>query len=278
LRSEHLLLASGTGAMLARDSGVRGGEFLVALDVHEQSRASDRRPQLPLIRMASEVDRDWLEPTGSEVVHRFDAASGRVRAFAIDRYDALTLAERVIPADAEIAATLLADAWLERGPAAADAQLVRRLLFAGRLADLGALVRAAAYGARSLDEIRIASALDADVLRALDRDAPESIVVPSGRSVRLEYRADGTVSAAVKLQELFGLADTPTVGVRREPVLLSLLAPNGRPVQLTRDLRSFWDRTYPQVRKELRGRYPKHPWPDDPWTAPPTARAKRRRT
>jgi ATP-dependent helicase HrpB len=96
--------------------------------------------------------------------------------------------------------------------------------------------------------------------------------------VRLEYRADGTVSAAVKLQELFGLADTPTVGVRREPVLLSLLAPNGRPVQLTRDLRSFWDRTYPQVRKELRGRYPKHPWPDDPWTAPPTARAKRRRT
>jgi ATP-dependent helicase HrpB len=79
----------------------------------------------------------------------------------------------------------------------------------------------------------------------------------------------------VKLQELFGLADTPRVGRRREPVLLALLAPNGRPVQLTRDLRSFWDRTYPEVRKELRGRYPRHPWPEDPWTAPPTARAKK---
>jgi ATP-dependent RNA helicase HrpB len=68
----------------------------------------------------------------------------------------------------------------------------------------------------------------------------------------------------VKLQELFGLADTPRVGRRREPVLLSLLAPNGRPVQVTRDLRSFWNRTYPEVRKELRGRYPKHRWPEDP--------------
>ena len=84
------------------------------------------------------------------------------------------------------------------------------------------------------------------------------------------------MSAAVKLQELFGLADTPRVGPRREPVLLALLAPNGRPVQMTRDLRSFWERTYPEVRKELRGRYPRHPWPDDPWTAPPTARTTRR--
>ena len=83
-------------------------------------------------------------------------------------------------------------------------------------------------------------------------------------------------SASVKLQELFGLADTPRIGPRREPVQLALLAPNGRPVQITRDLRSFWDRTYPEVRKELRGRYPKHPWPEDPWTAPPTARAKRK--
>ena len=81
----------------------------------------------------------------------------------------------------------------------------------------------------------------------------------------------------MKLQELFGLAETPKVGERQEPVLLSLLAPNGRPVQLTRDLRSFWERTYPEVRKELRGRYPRHPWPEDPWNAVSTHRAQPRR-
>jgi ATP-dependent helicase HrpB len=77
---------------------------------------------------------------------------------------------------------------------------------------------------------------------------------------------------------LFGLADTPTVGPRKEPVRLALLAPNGRPVQTTRDLRSFWNTTYAEVRKELRGRYPRHPWPEDPWTATPTARTTKRRT
>jgi ATP-dependent helicase HrpB len=82
----------------------------------------------------------------------------------------------------------------------------------------------------------------------------------------------------VKLQELFGLAETPRIGPRREPVRFVLLAPNGRPVQITRDLRSFWDRTYPDVRKELRARYPKHPWPEDPWTATPTARTVRKRS
>jgi ATP-dependent helicase HrpB len=120
----------------------------------------------------------------------------------------------------------------------------------------------------------LARALSPNLTRALDHDAPEAIAVPSGRSVRLEYGDDGSVTAAVKLQELFGLAETPCVGPRRTPVLLSLLAPNGRPVQLTRDLRSFWDRTYPEVRKELRGRYPKHPWPEDPWRATPTSKSK----
>ena len=112
----------------------------------------------------------------------------------------------------------------------------------------------------------------------LARDAPEALTVPSGRQHPLEYHEDGSVSASVKLQELFGLAESPRVGRQREAVVLALLAPNGRPVQVTRDLRSFWDRTYPEVRKELRGRYPKHPWPEDPWTAPPTARTKKVRS
>jgi ATP-dependent helicase HrpB len=107
--------------------------------------------------------------------------------------------------------------------------------------------------------------------------APPSIVVPSGRSTPLEYGEDGAVSASVKLQELFGLAETPTVGPRRIPILFHLLAPNGRPVQTTRDLRSFWETTYLEVRKELRGRYPKHPWPEDPWTAQATHRTTTKR-
>jgi len=114
------------------------------------------------------------------------------------------------------------------------------------------------------------------VLRDLDRDAPETLAIPSGRTARLEYNDDGTVSAAVKLQELFGLGETPRIGRRKEPVVLALLAPNGRPVQITRDLRSFWNNTYPEVRKELRARYPKHPWPEDPWSAQPTHRTRRR--
>jgi ATP-dependent helicase HrpB len=82
-----------------------------------------------------------------------------------------------------------------------------------------------------------------------------------------DYQDDGSVVGSVKLQDAFGLAETPRIGPNRTPVLMSLLAPNGRPVQLTRDLRSFWERTYPEVRKELRGRYPKHRWPEDPRTA-----------
>ena len=82
---------------------------------------------------------------------------------------------------------------------------------------------------------------------------------------------------AVKLQELFGLADTPRVAKGRVAVTLHLLSPAGRSIQVTQDLRGFWERTYPEVKKELKGRYPKHPWPEDPWTATATHRAKPRR-
>jgi ATP-dependent RNA helicase HrpB len=122
----------------------------------------------------------------------------------------------------------------------------------------------------------LGQALPGEILRRLDRDAPEAVRVPSGRAVPLEYRDDGTVVASVKLQELFGLADTPRIGPQKVPLLIALLAPNGRPVQVTRDLRSFWEKTYPEVRKELRGRYPRHPWPENPWTAMPTARTVRK--
>jgi ATP-dependent helicase HrpB len=143
--------------------------------------------------------------------------------------------------------------------------------------DLTSLALQAASAARTLSDLRIVEALPWDARQRLNEHAPEALLVPSGRSTPLTYREDGGVTASVKLQELFGLAETPRIGPRQEPVIIELLAPNGRPVQTTRDLRSFWERTYPEVRKELRGRYPKHPWPDDPWTATPTHRTVRRR-
>jgi HrpA-like RNA helicase len=103
---------------------------------------------------------------------------------------------------------------------------------------------------------------------------PPTIALPSGRTAKLDYRDDGSIHAAVKLQELFGLADTPRIN--GTPVTFELLSPAGRPVQVTRDLRSFWNGAYKEVRKELRARYPRHPWPEDPWSAQPTHRAKRR--
>jgi ATP-dependent helicase HrpB len=270
--SARVRLASGAGAIVAPESGVRDGEFLIAIDVQGSTRAAEPDSR---IRTASRVEREWLEPTAVETVHRIDDA-GRVRAFDIERYDALVLAEHSRPVDAEIACELLASAYLERPLPNGDAELLRRLRFAGLTVNLHELIRHAARGKRSLADVDVYGALPRDTVLAVTRDAPDQIIAPSGRAVRLEYAEDGSVTAAVKLQELFGLAETPRIGPDREPVLLSLLAPNGRPVQLTRDLRSFWDRTYPEVRKELRGRYPRHPWPADPWNATPTARTTRK--
>jgi ATP-dependent helicase HrpB len=269
--SPRFLLASGHGAVLGRESGVRDAPFVVAVDVQAGRRGEAAEAE---IRIASAIDVSWLEPTDVRLEHTIDA--GRVRAVERIYYGAIAIGERPAAPDRDEAARLLAAAYQARGLTDADEQLVRRLRFADLPADLPSLLRAAAMGHRSLDEIDLRTALEWSVARELERRAPETVPVPSGRTARLVYQHDGTVTAAVKLQELFGLAESPRLGVRREPIVFELLAPNGRAVQTTRDLRSFWNTTYQEVRKELRGRYPRHPWPEDPWTAPPTARAKPR--
>jgi ATP-dependent helicase HrpB len=272
---DTVLLASGAGATLARECGVREGEWLVAIEVRALGGpGGDTEPR---VHLASLVDQEWITPTDIERIHVFDETSGRVRALRRLRYGALTLSEQHDQPDPHEQARLLSEAWRARGPSEADRRLLARLRFAQLAADEAALIDVASRRARSLDSIDLGASLDDAARAALDRLAPDSLRVPSGRSVRLEYQDGGGVTAAVKLQELFGLADTPRVGARQEPVLLHLLAPNGRAVQMTRDLKSFWTRTYPEVRRELRGRYPKHPWPDDPWTAVPTARTTRRK-
>ena len=119
--------------------------------------------------------------------------------------------------------------------------------------------------------------LTAPQRQAVAAEAPERIEVPSGSQIALQYEVGRPPVLAVRIQELFGLRETPRLAGGRVPVLLHLLAPNYRPQQVTDDLASFWANTYPQVRKELRARYPKHAWPDDPLTAPAEHRPKRRR-
>jgi ATP-dependent helicase HrpB len=132
-------------------------------------------------------------------------------------------------------------------------------------------------GRLKLSEI-LKGRLDWGQQQRLRQFAPTQLQVPSGSRKKLHYSIDGAPPVlAVKLQELFGLADTPTVADGRIAVMLHLLSPAQRPLQVTQDLNSFWDNTYPEVKKEMKGRYPKHPWPDDPWNAPPM-RGTRKKT
>jgi ATP-dependent helicase HrpB len=230
--SLRLLLSSGTGAVLAKESGMHSGEFVVALDVSGGQEA--------LVRIASIVEREWLTPTHEDVIHTIKD-NGQVRATKRLWYDHLLLREINVPPDA-LEVHRLTEEWKA---ANVDPELKRRIAFAGG------------------DERRV------------HQLAPERLDLPSGRTAKLEYREDDSIVASVKLQELFGLADTPRIGPSQTPVTFALLSPAGRPVQVTRDLRSFWNGAYQEVRKELRARYPKHPWPEDPWTAEATHRTQR---
>jgi ATP-dependent helicase HrpB len=248
--SPRLLLSSGTGAQLARESGLHDGEFLVALDVVGGQEA--------LVRIASVVEREWLTPTHRDVVHTL--TNGKVRATERVWYGAILLREINVTPDAGEVRRLKA----RELRANIDPLLQRRLTFANLEVDWDVVIEQ--YGGELPYEIR----------RKLDQLAPERLPLPSGRTTALDYREDGAIVASVKLQELFGLADSPRLGPKQTPVTFALLSPAGRAVQVTRDLRSFWSSGYQEVRKELKARYPKHPWPDDPWTATPTHRTKGR--
>jgi ATP-dependent helicase HrpB len=139
-------------------------------------------------------------------------------------------------------------------------------------------------GCRSFADLRKADWLQAFQARlnhaqrqAVEREAPERLLVPSGSRIALRYELGWPPILAVRIQELFGLTETPRLAGGRVPVLLHLLAPNYRPQQITDDLASFWKNTYSQVRKDLRARYPRHAWPEDPWNATAESRPKKKK-
>ena len=148
---------------------------------------------------------------------------------------------------------------------------------------LHSLLPLVAYGCRSLAELRrgpwlmhVKNQFTHQQLQAIEREAPDRMQVPSGSQIKLQYEPGKPPVLAVRIQEVFGLHETPRIAGGRVRVLMHLLAPNHRPQQVTEDLRSFWANTYSVVRKELRIRYPKHAWPEDPWNAPAQSRPQRK--
>jgi ATP-dependent helicase HrpB len=231
----------------------------------------------------------------------FDESRERVAAWKRTRYEDLIIAEAEVPppdaAETERVLAEAAAARLDRALPLDDPEvagfLARVRSLAGWMPELGlprfageeirALLPALAAGHKSFAELRRAPLLDVlqgalsyEQREAVRREAPERLEVPSGSQIRIAYEPGQPPVLAARIQEMFGLAETPRVAAGRVPVLLHLLAPNGRPQQVTYDLRSFWENTYPQVRKELAGRYPKHAWPQDPWNARPQRRPQRR--
>ena len=267
---DKVTLASGHGAVMGKESGVHDAEWLIAIDV-AAGRTGDRTEAI--IRVASRIEREWLAPTRSTIEEKINE-SGSATAREIDWYGELILTERSLGMNVDMTAAVLGAAWMERGPDKTTARLLRRVKFAGLGIEIADFVFAAAANASRVQDIVITEdVLSWEIRQQLARNAPATLTVPSGRAIAIDYANDGSVSVSVKLQELFGLAETPRLGLSKTPITFHLLAPNGRPVQTTQDLKSFWERTYPEVRKELRGRYPKHPWPEDPWRATPTHRS-----
>ncbi|HZY68605.1 MAG TPA: ATP-dependent helicase HrpB [Devosia sp.] len=275
-------LANGRAATLDETEALAASQYLVVTDVTGAA-ATGR------IRAAAAISRDDIDDLFgdrivSEVLLSWDEASASVRARRRRTYGALILSDDPVPPpDAQAAATLLATHVVDRLPWSKEQRtLISRAKFldpdfAFDLQD----VAAALLGRTSLSEITaddlaqlLPYSLRADVERAL----PSHFEAPTGSRVPIDYSADAGPSVEVRVQELYGLGRHPTIANGRTPLTLVLLSPAHRPIQTTRDLPGFWRGSWKEVAKDMRGRYPRHLWPDDPASAQPTTRAKPRGT
>jgi ATP-dependent helicase HrpB len=302
--AQRYSLSNGRGARLADDSHLRGEPWLVVAELRHEARDSLILKAAPFDE--AQLRRRFPDRFATVETGRFDVANQSVAVFREHRFMALVLErERIAETDTAQRVAGLLDGvrqlglavlpwtenlrqWQARVESLREWRLDLGLpamhddeLLAGLdewLAPyLRGKTRLSGLSSEELGDALLAR-LDHAQQRTLERLAPTSLTVPSGRSLRLQYEPGQPPVLSVKLQEMFGCADTPAVADGRVPVVLHLLSPAQRPIQVTRDLRGFWERTYPEVKKELKGRYPKHPWPDDPWSATPTHRAKPRGT
>lgn len=287
---DRALMVGGRGVRIDTNSRVRGESLFLAIDLNDTSGEARAR-------MVSAVDRSWL---GQEnLVTReemfFNPTKSQVEARQRTYWQDLLLEETPTSiSNISEAADILAQharQQLERVLPAPDSTAMQ---FRSRIRwlaetlpelhfpcfsdeNLAALLPQLCLGLRSLDDLRNADWLPIlqapvgyDRLSEVDRLAPSHIEVPSGNRIAIVYEPGKVPVLAVRIQELFGLTKTPTIAGGRVPLLLHLLGPNYRPQQVTSDLASFWANAYPEVKKELQRRYPKHAWPDDPLTAQPT--------
>jgi ATP-dependent RNA helicase HrpB len=299
--SDEVVLTGGGSARLAPESAVREAALLVAVDAEERRARVAGRPGGggAVVRLASAVTQELLLDLFPEALRydeevRWDAAAERADGFERLVYRDLVLEEtRLARPDPERAAEVLFEAARARGARSFAAEgaldrLLARLAFAARHApeagvapagdaELEAALRAACLGRRSFAELRevgleaaLLGALPPPTRTAVERLAPERVTLPGGRAVKVQYEGgDRPPWIESRLQDFFGMADGPRLAQGRVPLVLHLLAPNGRAQQVTTDLAGFWSRHYPAVRRELMRRYPRHAWPEDPLHAEP---------
>lgn len=272
---KQVLLSNGGSAEIAGEPPQY--EFMVAVDAEHR-----KDKPLPLIRMTARIEPEWLIDLFPNRVHDesgvvWNRAAERVDAVSSLRYDELIIEEsRGAVPDPDAAADLLAEKALETGierfvDAAALEAFSARVEFAGLPApDPAEALRELCSGLRSFPDLKKAadgflSLLESKLgSRKLNELAPEKLRLPNGRPTKIHYERDKQPWIASRLQDFFGMKETPRLGANRTPVVVHLLAPNHRPVQTTTDLAGFWDRLYPQLRRELMRRYPKHAWPEKP--------------
>jgi ATP-dependent helicase HrpB len=304
--SRRYLLRNGQGVVVAASSVVQSPEWLVAVETVGRHEGEDE------ILLASTLSRKTVEELFGRALEwrreaGWDDQAERIVAREVRRLGAITLQERPAAVTSGDTLPALLDLVRHQGLAIlpwtdearqlqAKAALLHKHLAEQGWPDctetalwqeLESWLPAALVKVKSRDDLKgidllatLKNRLGWQRLAQLDRLAPEKIKVPSGSRIRLDYTAAELPVLAVKLQEMFGLADTPCLVDGRVPVLIHLLSPAGRPLAVTRDLKSFWDTVYPEVRNEMKGRYPKHPWPDNPWQAPATRKTShpKRRT
>lgn len=273
--NNQVMLSTGVSAELTGEPPAY--EFMVAVD------AEDRKDKpLPLIRMTSRIEAEWLvDLFPSRVREQSDAVWNQttqsVEAVSALLYDELVIQEsRGAAPDPQASAELLARKALEAGiesfvDAGDLAHFMARVEFAGvDRPDVAQALRSLCPGLRSFAELKTAAR---DMIPMLERSlkgkrlheiAPTHIRLHGGRRTRVHYEPGKPPWIASRLQDFFGMRDTPRIGVAQTPLVIHLLAPNQRPVQTTTDLAGFWKRLYPQVRRELMRRYPKHAWPENP--------------